>query len=186
MNGMKPVQLAHADLWLSDHYLRLGLESIFATMTFDSPSLRYVFFTEKHYADVLAQRYDLNKHRLILLTEGYLYNFLTDIPLHRLSARSTVSEMEAFIAAITYGKGRESVAEKRVRFTARERLLIDLIKDGKKMAEMGAYFNVHTKTVYQIRQTVIRKMGCSGMIDFLRTLRSDVFSNWLVENHRVH
>lgn len=186
MNGMKPVQLAHADLWLSDHYLRLGLENVLATMTFDSPSLRYVFFTEQYYADVLAHRYDLSQHRLILLTEGYLYNFLTDIPLHRLSARSTVSEVEAFMAAITYAKGKEKGAEKRVRFTARERLLIELIKDGKKMAEMGTYFNVHTKTIYQIRQTVIRKMGCSGMIDFLRTLRSDVFSTWLVESHRVH
>ena len=70
--------------------------------------------------------------------------------------------------------------------THRERVLINLIKEGKRIAEIGEHLNLHIKTVYQVRQSLIKKMGCSGAVDLLRTLHSDVFKNWLAESHQCH
>nr|WP_159466213.1 LuxR C-terminal-related transcriptional regulator [Scandinavium goeteborgense] len=178
------MQLEQVDLWLSDHYLQLGLQKALENIRFDDTCIRYVFLTEQYYADVLSHNYDLDKNRLILLTNGHDFNFLDSVPLHRLSARATLDDIRNFITSITWQKGEPTMPSHRMLLTAREKKLIDLMKEGKKMTEVGMHMNVHIKTIYQIRQNLIKKMGCTGLIDFLRTLRSDVFSLWMQENQR--
>jgi DNA-binding CsgD family transcriptional regulator len=182
MSGQNCVQLEQVDLWLSDHYLQLGLQKALENIRFDDTGIRYVFLTEQYYADVLSHNYDLDKNRLILLTNGHDFNFLDSVPLHRLSARATLDDIRHFITTITWQKGEATLPSHRMLLTAREKKLIDLMKEGKKMTEVGMHMNVHIKTIYQIRQNLIKKMGCTGLIDFLRTLRSDVFSCWMQEN----
>lgn len=40
------VQSEHADLWLSDNYLRWGVESILEHIAFGNTAIRYVFLSE--------------------------------------------------------------------------------------------------------------------------------------------
>jgi len=186
MRGEDYTQHAHADIWLTDNYLRMGLAHILEKINFDNTTLHYVFLTEQQYTDVLNHNYDLTKHRIVLLTDGTPFNFLSATPFYQLPKRVTVNELQNFIISIGYLADKPLATNKPVLLTDRERRLIDLIKEGKKMAEMGKYLNLHIKTVYQTRQTLIKKIGCTGSIDFLRTLRSDVFKNWLVESHQYH
>ncbi|MEW5562743.1 LuxR family transcriptional regulator [Enterobacter asburiae] len=186
MRGEDYTQHDHADIWLTDNYLRMGLENILQKIKFDNTGLRYVFLTEHHYTDVLKHNYDLTKNRIVLLTEGTSFNFLNTAPFYQLPKRVTVHELQNFVISISYLADKPLESKKPVLLTARERRLIDLIKEGKKMAEMGEYLNLHIKTVYQTRQTLIKKIGCSGAIDLLRTLRSDIFKNWLMESHQYH
>jgi Bacterial regulatory proteins, luxR family. len=186
MNGESAMRSGHVDLWLSDNYLRCGLESILQNIHFGDSQQRYVFLTEQQYFDVINQHYDLTKNKIIMLTDGNTFNFLGTSSMYQLSMKTTANDLQKFITTISNPKNTSAKSECQFSLTARERRLIDLIKEGKKMAEMGEHLNVHIKTVYQIRQTLIKKMGCDGVIDFLRTLRSDVFRNWLCETHQYH
>lgn len=186
MRGEDYTQHDHADIWLTDNYLRMGLENILQKINFGKTGLRYVFLTEQQYTDVLKRNYDLNKNRFVLLTDGTPFNFLNAAPFYQLPKRVTVHELQNFVMSISYPAAKPLASNKPILLTARERRLIDLIKEGKKMAEMGEYLNLHIKTVYQTRQTLIKKIGCTGAIDLLRTLHSDIFKNWLVESHQYH
>lgn len=180
------VRSEHADLWLHDNYLRWGLENILQQMTFEKNSMRYVFLTESKYLDVLEHNYDPENNKVILLTDGASFHFLDGVSFYQFPMKSGIAELQKFMTSIVGSNGRKVQHKPPVLLTRRERLLIDLIKEGKRMAEMGGHLNLHIKTVYQIRQTLIKKMGCSGAVDFMRTLHSDVFKSWLTENHRYH
>lgn len=99
---------------------------------------------------------------------------------------SSIEELQKFIISISHANEEQLQRKIPVVLTRRERVLINLIKDGKRIAEMGEHLNLHIKTVYQARQSLIKKMGCSGAVDLLRTLHSDVFKNWLAESHQYH
>ncbi|MBB1200989.1 LuxR family transcriptional regulator [Enterobacteriaceae bacterium 89] len=186
MNSESCVRSGHADLWLSDLYLRCGLENILQNIHFHHSAIRYVFLTERHYSDVVKQNYDLTTTKFILLTEGSVFNFLGDEAFYQLPMKTSVKELQKLINTLSLHKEVPNHHQARISLTDRERQVIDLIREGKRIAEMGPLLNVHIKTVYQIRQALMKKMGCDGLIDFLRTLRSDVFRNWLTETHRYH
>ena len=186
MNGEGFVQSGHVDLWLSDIYLRCGLESILKDIHFGNSQQRYVFLTEQQYSEVLEQNYDLSNHKIIMLTDGRSFNFLGSPAMYQLPMKTTAKELQKFINTITSQKNMDEKPESKFALTERELRLIELIMEGKKMAEMGEHLNVHLKTVYQMRQTLIRKMGCDGLIGFLRTLHSDIFSRWLRESCQYH
>lgn len=177
--NMKVEQLARADLWVDDSFLAQGLRFVLEKAHFDS-RIRYVFFTIEHYDAVLAQNYDCQTHCLILLTPGHMFHFLTDLSLYRLNTRATLGEMEALMAQAALRKGKSAdLRQPKVKLSDRERRLLLLLREGKKVAEIADQFNLHFKTVYQTRQKLIVKLGCTGLIDFLRTLRTDVFIRWL-------
>lgn len=180
------VRSDYADLWLSDHYLRCGLENILQQMTFENKAMRYVFLTEDKYLDVLEHQYDLTKNKIILLTDGSRFHFLDGLSFYQFPTKSGIAELQKFMTSMIHSNETQAKPKSPVLLTRRERLLIDLIKEGKRMAEMGGHLNLHVKTVYQIRQTLIKKMGCSGAVDLMRTLHSDVFKSWLTQNHHYH
>lgn len=70
------VQSEHADLWLSDNYLRWGVESILEHIAFGNTAIRYVFLSENQYLDVLKHNYDRGSSKIILLTDGAFSIFL--------------------------------------------------------------------------------------------------------------
>ena len=51
--------------------------------------------------------------------------------------------------------------------------------EGRTIFEIFALLNLHLKTIYQARQNLIKKLGCSGLIDFQGILRAQIFRNWL-------
>ena len=177
------VRTGHADLWLSDNYLRCGLENILTKVSFGDNAIRYVFLTEHEYAEVINHNYNLRKSRIILLTDGSRFEFLDDLSVYQFPMKSSVEELHEFILSVVNQKGRRAARKNRVLLTPRERRLIDLIKQGKRMADMGDHLDLHIKTIYQTRRALIKKMGCSGAVDLLKKLRSEVFNNWLIECH---
>ncbi len=58
-----------ADLWLSNNYLRWGMESILEHISFGNTAIRYVFLTENQYIDVLKYNCDRGGSKIILMTE---------------------------------------------------------------------------------------------------------------------
>ncbi|AUO64212.1 DNA-binding CsgD family transcriptional regulator [Citrobacter amalonaticus] len=180
------VQSEHADLWLSDNYLRWGVESILEHIAFGNTAIRYVFLSENQYLDVLKHNYDRGSSKIILLTDGSFFHFLDGIAFYQFPMNSSIEELQKFIISISHATEEQLQRKIPVVLTRRERVLINLIKDGKRIAEMGEHLNLHIKTVYQARQSLIKKMGCSGAVDLLRTLHSDVFKNWLAESHQYH
>ncbi|MBF8469268.1 LuxR family transcriptional regulator, partial [Klebsiella oxytoca] len=47
---------------------------------------------------------------------------------------------------------------------------------------IGKSLNLHIKTIYQIRLTLIKKLGCSGRTDFFNISRSETFKAWTQQN----
>lgn len=74
----------NAVLWIDDIFIRQGLKNILADIVFVDDKTRLVFFTANHFDAVKKQHYDLNTHRLVLLIDGHLYQYLNDISLYRL------------------------------------------------------------------------------------------------------
>jgi DNA-binding CsgD family transcriptional regulator len=186
MHSENYVQSKHADLWLSDNYLRWGVESILEHIAFGNTAMRYVFLNENQYLDVLKHNYDRGSSKIVLLTDSSLFHFLDGITFYQFPMSSSIEELQKFIISISHANEKQLQRKTPVVLTRRESVLIDLIKEGMRIAEMGEYLNLHIKTVYQIRQSLIKKMGCSGAVDLHRTLHSDVFKNWLAENHQYH
>ncbi|HCB1662945.1 TPA: LuxR family transcriptional regulator, partial [Citrobacter farmeri] len=136
--------------------------------------------------DVLKHNYDRGSSKIILLTDGSFFHFLDGIAFYQFPMDSSIEELQKFIIAISQANENQLQRKIPVVLTHRERVLINLIKEGKRIAEIGEHLNLHIKTVYQVRQSLIKKMGCSGAVDLLRTLHSDVFKNWLAESHQCH
>lgn len=182
MNGeANPVKLERVDLWLDDNFLELGLRQILRNVRFNRDDVRFVIFSVNQYANVKQHQYDLRTHRFLLLGDGNLHNFLDSFTVNFISSKASINEMTRILTTI--GKQREESPrlEQRVKLSPRETTLLDQMSNGKKIIEMAENLNVHIKTVYQIRSNLIKKLGCSGNIDFMKTLRNDVFKSWLTD-----
>jgi len=131
--------------------------------------------------NVKRYNYNLLTHRFILLSDGHSYNFLDSFNVNRISSKTSVEEMVNFLKTLRKKCEDNIHMEQKVKLSARETTLLDQMSDGKKVIEMAENLNVHIKTVYQMRTKLIKKLGCSGNIDFMQTLRTDVFKSWLTE-----
>lgn len=70
---------------------------------------------------------------------------------------SSIEELQEFIISISHPNENQLQRKIPVVLTHRERVLINLIKEGKRIAEIGEHLNLHIKTVYQVRQSLIKK-----------------------------
>lgn len=180
------VRTKHADFWLSDNYLRQGLESIFTQFSLADDTIRYVFLTEQRYSEVREYNYDLQKTKIVLLTDSSFFQFLNNGSIYQFPMRSSIEELQRFVISIANTTEEPRMYKSSVSLSQRERLLIDLIKQGKRIADMSELMDLHIKTVYQARQSLMKKIGCSGAVDLMHKLHSDIFKNWLAESHRLH
>ena len=170
----------NAVLWIDDIYIRQGLNNILADIVFEDDKARLVFFTANHFDAVKKQNYDLNTYRLVLLIDGHLYQYLNDISLYRLPVDSDVASIKQFIIDITRAGGKhEHQSELNISLTARDKYILTQLGEGRTVFEISAMLNLHLKTIYQARQNLIKKLGCSGLIDFQGILQAQIFRNWL-------
>lgn len=168
----------HYDLWINNNLLRQGLQLVLDSLSPGCFHGKYLFFTSDNYYAVLNHHYDRKRVRFVLLTDGNDLNFLSEIPMYRIPARSTPAEIKSFILRPTlFGKKPDRESESIV-FTNREKEVIRLMNDGEAMANIGKSLNLHIKTIYQIRLTLIKKLGCSGRTDFFNISRSETFKAW--------
>ncbi|MDJ1655432.1 LuxR C-terminal-related transcriptional regulator [Raoultella sp. Ech2A] len=179
MNSDKPdFFFNHYDLWIKNSLLRQGLQLILDSL---SPSCfhgKYVFFTSDNYYSVLNHKYNQRKVRFVLLTDGNDLNFLSEIPMFRISARSTPAEIKSFILRPTLYSKKPDGESEGIILTSREKAVIRLMNDGEAIVNIGKSLNLHIKTIYQIRLTLIKKLGCSGRTDFFNISRSETFKAW--------
>lgn len=176
-----PVKLELVDLWLDDNFLEYGLREVLKDVRLDRQNIRYVIFSASQYANVARHNYDLRTHRFILLSDGQRYNFLDSFTVNHISSKASVEEIVKFLTSLRKKNEDHCHIEQKVKLSARETTLLDQMSDGKKIIEMAENLNVHIKTVYQMRTNLIKKLGCSGNIDFMQTLRTDVFKSWLTD-----
>ena len=157
-----------ADIWISDIYLQRGLETLLET-SFSAPvRKRFVFFTIE------------NTHRLVLLTQGDMYYFLSDFKMFRLHARCDLSTLQRSIKDIASDVEKVRKRPEKIVLTARDKVFLDQFSAGKSVQEIALLNKIHYKTVYQNRQKLITKLGCTNLVNFFRTLKSDVFKTWVV------
>ncbi|WP_368289043.1 LuxR C-terminal-related transcriptional regulator [Kluyvera intermedia] len=179
---MLPVRTGNIDFWVDDSFLQLGLERTINKSSVLDPNIRLFFFTIDQYSQVKKQRYNSSAHRLILLTEGHMYNFLDDAGIYRMQKKSSFSEMEKVIVNATQRHDKAPKADlQTVVLSERDKTLLNYFCEGKKVNEIAELMQLHFKTIYLIRKNLISKLGCSGVIDFLHTLRKDVFKTWLMQ-----
>ena len=112
-----------ADIWVSDVYLQRGLETLL-DKSFSAPARkRFVFFTIENYYAVKAQNYDLSTHRLVLLTQGDMYYFLSDFKMFRLNARSDLSTLQRSIKDIAADGEKVRKRTEKIVLTDRDKVL---------------------------------------------------------------
>ncbi|MDM2745861.1 MULTISPECIES: LuxR C-terminal-related transcriptional regulator [Citrobacter] len=170
----------NAELWVDDIFIRQGLKNIIADIVFEDDKARLVFFTANHFEAVKKQNYDLNTHRLVLLIDGHLYQYLNEISFYRLPIDISVATLKQFIIDITgFASNHENQSELNISLTARDKYILTQLGEGRTIFEISALLNLHLKTIYQARQNLIKKLGCSGLIDFQRILQAQIFRNWL-------
>ncbi|WP_220676471.1 LuxR C-terminal-related transcriptional regulator [Klebsiella pasteurii] len=168
----------HYDLWINNNLLRQGLQLILDSLSPGYFHGKYVFFTSDNYYAVLNHHYDRKRVRFVLLTDGNDLNFLSELPMYRIPARATPAEIKSFILRPTlFGKKPDRESENII-FTSREKEVIRLMNNGEAMVNIGKSLNLHIKTIYQIRLTLIKKLGCSGRTDFFNISRSETFKAW--------
>lgn len=178
---MLPICVGNTDFWIDDNFLQLGLEKSIHKLTNLNPDMRLVFFTIDQYTQVKKQRYCPSAHRLILLTEGHMYNFLDDEKIFRVQKKSSFFEMEkSIVDAIHKDNKNPKTDAQNIVLSERDKTLLNYFCEGKKVSEIATLMQLHFKTIYLIRKSLINKLGCSGLIDFLHTLRKDVFKMWLM------
>lgn len=177
------IRVEQADIWVNDRFLELGLEVLFADETLVNRRLRFVFFTIDHYFNVKAQNYNLSTHRVVFLTQGPGYNFLNDLNMYRIDTRSDLDDIRRFIVELSCDLDkREPLKSVGVRLTLRDRLIIEQLSVGVNVSEIANINQIHYKTVCQIRQDLIRKLGCENQVELMEILRSDVFKRWVLNN----
>lgn len=170
----------NAELWVDDIFIRQGLKNIIADIVFEDDKARLVFFTANHFEAVKKQNYDLNTHRLVLLIDGHLYQYLNEISFYRLPIDISVATLKQFIIDITdFASNHENQSELNISLTARDKYILTQLGEGRTIFEISALLNLHLKTIYQARQNLIKKLGCSGLIDFQGILQAQIFRNWL-------
>lgn len=170
----------NAELWVDDIFIRQGLKNIIADIVFEDDKARLVFFTANHFEAVKKQNYDLNTHRLVLLIDGHLYQYLNEISFYRLPIDISVATLKQFIIDITgFASNHENQSELNISLTARDKYILTQLGEGRTVFEISALLNLHLKTIYQARQNLIKKLGCSGLIDFQGILQAQIFRNWL-------
>ncbi|WP_336284071.1 LuxR family transcriptional regulator [Citrobacter arsenatis] len=173
-------QAGNAELWIDDIFIRQGLKNILADMVFEDDKARLVFFTANHFDRVKKQNYDLKTHRLVLLIDSHLYQYLNDISLYRLPVDIGVTSIKQFIIDITRAGGKyENQSDSNISLTARDKYILMQLGEGRTIFEISILLNLHLKTIYQARQNLIKKLGCSGLIDFQAILQAKIFRNWL-------
>ena len=178
---MLPIRVGNIDFWIDDNFLQLGLEKSIHNLKNLNPNMRLVFFTIDQYTQVKKQRYNPSGHRLILLTEGHMYNFLDDEKIYRVHKKSSFTEMENLIVDAIHKNNKNSKSDTpNIVISERDKTLLNYFCEGKKVSEIATLMQLHFKTIYLMRKTLINKLGCSGLIDFLHTLRKNVFKMWLM------
>lgn len=116
----------------------------------------------------------------MLLIDGHLYQYLNELSLYRLPIDVSVATFKQFIIDITRsGVIHESQSELNISLTARDKYILTQLGEGRTIVEISALLNLHLKTIYRAVQNLIKKLGCSGLIDFQEILRAKIFRNWL-------
>jgi DNA-binding CsgD family transcriptional regulator len=170
----------HAQLWIDDVFIRQGLENILADIEYKDENVRLVFFTINYFNTVKKQNYDLRTHRLVLLIDGHLYQYLNDLSFYRLPVDSGVASIKKFIAdIISIDIEYNQQAALNIILTARDKYILTQLGEGRTISEISSLLNLHLKTIYLTRQNLIKKLGCSGLIDFQGILQTPIFRNWL-------
>lgn len=174
-------RLERVDIWVSDRFLEQGLESIFRENRNVKSHLRFVFFTIENYLNVKAQNYNLSTHRLVLLTQGGQFSFLSGSRVYKLDTRITPKEIYSFFIETAWDlDSSNDVSNEKIMLTHRERVILSHMSDGKSVREIAYIVHVHKKTVYQIRRDLIKKLGCASLTGLFRIMRSDVFKRWMI------
>lgn len=168
----------HYDLWINNNLLRQGLQLVLDSLSPDCFHGKYIFFTSDNYYSVINHQYDSRRVRFVLLTDGNDLNFLSEIPMYRIPARATPAEIKSFILRPTLFSRKSDNDADNIIFTSREKAVIKLMNDGEAIVNIGKSLNLHIKTIYQIRLTLIKKLGCSGRTDFFNISRSETFKAW--------
>ncbi|EFE09547.1 LuxR C-terminal-related transcriptional regulator [Citrobacter youngae] len=170
----------NAELWIEDIFIRRGLENILADIAFENDNMRLVFFTINYFDAVKKQNYDLRTHRLVLLIDGHLYQYLNDISFYRLPVDSGVDSIKKFICEIiSIDTAHDRPSELNIILSERDKFILTQLGEGRTISEISTLLNLHLKTIYLTRQNLIKKLGCSGLIDFQGILQTPVFRNWL-------
>lgn len=87
--------------------------------------------------------------------------------MYRIPARATPAEIKSFILRPTlFGKKPDRESENII-FTSREKEVIRLMNDGEAMVNIGKSLNLHIKTIYQIRLTLIKNLAARAGQIFL-------------------
>lgn len=111
---------------------------------------------------MLQHKYNRRETIFVLLTEGNDLNFLSELPMLRIPARSTPAELKTFLNQPTrYYKSHTSPGEL-IQFTEREKKVIQLISNGEAIASIGRSLNLHIKTIYQIRLNLIKSLAAAA------------------------
>ncbi|WP_204526900.1 LuxR C-terminal-related transcriptional regulator [Citrobacter cronae] len=169
-----------AHLWIDDVFIRQGLENILADIEYKNKNVRLVFFTINYFNTVKKQNYDLRTHRLVLLIDGHLYQYLNELSFYRLPVDSGVASIKKFIAEIiSIDTEHDQQAEINIVLTERDKYILTQLGEGRTISEISGLLNLHLKTIYLSRQNLIKKLGCSGLIDFQGILQTPIFRHWL-------
>lgn len=172
-------KMKRADVWVSDMFLEQGIEALVNESLVKDNKIFFVFFTADEYFNVVARNYNPSTHRLILLTQGLLYSFINDENIYRLDSRATMDTINSFMTIISDGDEKTRNTKEKIAFSVNEKAVLRCLMAQKNIMETASINKIHFKTVYHLRQSMSKKLGCGTIVELFSVIRSEIFKKWI-------
>lgn len=165
---------------VQDVFLKLGLLGILEEYLSNKSLVNnFVIFTPEHYYKVLEENFSPYNTVFLVLTHEQNYPFLNQLPLKRIPFSTTPLQLIELFKTCTPAFNKKEQQEREVLLSKREILFINFCEHGLSPAETSREMGLHIKTIYDLRLSVLKKIGCSSFNELNILIHSPVFKKWM-------
>ncbi|MEW7311184.1 hypothetical protein AB1E22_00350 [Buttiauxella gaviniae] len=167
-----------------DSWLRLGLLNLVEEYVHNKRlKANFVFFTAEYYYEVLERKDSFYDTVFILFIRDNPYSFLSELPAHRVSISVSLQKLIGLLDNIDTSRFILESQNPHFHLTEREATFIAFSTMEMLPAEISVKMELHIKTIYDLRLSVLKKFGCSTFNSFSVMIHNPFFKTWMASHY---
>lgn len=169
---------------IKDSWLRLGLLNLVEEYVHNKRlKANFVFFTAEYYYQVLERKDSFYDTVFIFFIRDNAYSFLSELPAHRVSISVSPQKLIGLLDNIVPTRFILDSQNPHFHLSEREATFIAFSTMGMLPAEISVKMDLHIKTIYDLRLSVLKKFGCATFNSFSVMIHNPFFKTWMASHY---
>ncbi|MGK0706876.1 helix-turn-helix domain-containing protein [Yokenella regensburgei] len=177
--------LEHYEVYTGNQFLAEGISHLMERLKNSLFVTHIIFFTEEQYFNAVSASASYCDICFVFLVENNELLFLDDMPLYRISVKSSLDQFTSLLLKVNVSERFCHPENTSMILTSREISILKMIREGSSIKDMVASTGLHIKTIYQVRSSARRKLGCKTTIELCTLCKGKLFINWTNKHQKL-